>query len=237
MTRMKLWIGALGLAAALGTAAAHAQTAYPTMAPVADYLMADQAREIALSRTAAPPSVSADASVMVLGRKGYVTAVKGKNGFVCLLQRAWFSGLEDKGFWNPKLLAPICFNPEAARSVLPIYLTRTDWAMAGVSQAEMLKRTRASLAAGKLQVPAIGAITYMLSKDGYLGDVPHGPWHPHLMFFMPRTLRTADWGADLAGTQVYGGEAGADPWTMFFVPVANWSDGTPDAHPPGPHKM
>jgi hypothetical protein len=237
MKTMKLWIGAVGLAGALLSTAARAETTYPTMAPVADYLMADRGREIALSRSAAPPSVSADASVMVLGPKGYVTAARGKNGFVCLLQRAWFSGLEDKGFWNPKLLAPICFNPEAARSVLPTYLTRTDWAMAGVSQAEIRKRSQAAMAAGKLKVPMIGAITYMLSKDGYLGDGPHGPWHPHLMFFMPPSVKTADWGANLPGTRVLGSDADVDPYTMFYVPVPKWSDGTPDEPATMQHNM
>jgi hypothetical protein len=224
----------LGLAAA---SAALAQGPYPAMAPASAYLMSDQAAEIALARTAAPPSVSADAAVMVLGRRGYVTAAPGKNGFVCLVQRAWFSGLADDGFWNPKLSAPVCYNPEAARTVLPVFLTRTSWAMAGVSQAEIRRRTRAAMAAGKLPTPAIGGISYMMSKQGYLGDGPHGPWRPHLMWYMPASVKTSDWGADLAGSRVYSTEAGIDPWTMFYVPVATWSDGTPDEAGAGHHTM
>ena len=200
---------------------------YPAMAPVGEYLMSDRAAEIEFARSAAPASVSSEADVLVLGPKGYVMGAKGENGFVCLVQRAWFSGLQDKAFWNPKLRAPICFNPQAARSVLPTFLTRTTWALAGVSQPEILKRTHTAVAAGKVRTPEIGSLTFMMSKDGYLGDGPHGPWHPHLMFYMP-PMRTADWGADLPGTQLFGAEAGVDPWTMFFVPVAKWSDGTPD---------
>ena len=209
------------------TGSLRAAPVYPVMAPAAEYLMADRAAEIALARSAAPPSVSGKAAVLVLGTTGYVTAAPGTNGFVCLLQRAWFSGLADTGFWNPRLRAPICFNPQAARSVLSTYLTRTTWAMAGTPQAEIVKRTQAAIAAGEIRPPEIGALTYMMAKNGYLGDVPHGPWHPHLMFFMP-PMPTADWGADLPGTQVFGSEAGVDPWTMFYVPVANWSDGAPD---------
>jgi hypothetical protein len=174
---------------------------------------------------------------MVLGPKGYVTAAPGKNGFVCLVQRAWFSGLADDGFWNPKLSAPICYNPEAARSVLPVFLTRTSWAMAGVSQAEIRRRTRAAMAAGKLLAPAIGGMSYMMSKQGYLGDGPHGPWRPHLMWYMPASVKTSDWGADLAGSRIYSTEAGIDPWTMFYVPVATWSDGTPDEAASAHHSM
>ena len=89
------------------------------MAPLSAYLMPDRAAEIALALSAAPASVSSAAEVMVLGPKGHVTAAPGKNGFVCIVERAWFSGLKDDGFWNPKLRGPDCYNREAARSVLP----------------------------------------------------------------------------------------------------------------------
>lgn len=217
--------------------AAQAATHYPAMAPVAQYLMADRSAEIALARSAAPPSVSGDAEVLVLGPHGYVSAAPGKNGFVCLVERAWFSGLEDDGFWDPKLRSPICFNPQAARSVLPTFLTRTTWALAGASQAQIEKQTHAAMADGKVPAPETGAITFMMSKDGYLGGGANGPWRPHLMFFMPSSIRTADWGASLHGTGVFGDEAGVDPYTMFYVPVAAWSDGTPDEHSGVHHSM
>jgi hypothetical protein len=207
------------------------------MAPVGDYLMADRAAEIALARTAAPSSVSRDAEVMVLGPKGYVTGAKGKNGFVCIVERAWFSGLTDDGFWNPKLRAPDCYNPQSARSVLPVFLTRTRWALAGASQAEIRKRTRAAMAAGEIPAPATGSMNFMWSKQGYLGDQAGGPWHPHLMFYMPASMHTSDWGAGLPGTRIEGAAAGIDPYTMFFVLVPAWSDGTPDANSGVKHGM
>ena len=236
--RRSAWL--VSWAALLGSSwngAAMAANAYPAMAPVSEYLMSDQAAEIAFARSAAPPSVSGDAEVMVLGPKNYMTAATGKNGFVCLVQRAWFSGLQDDGFWNPKLKAPICFNPQAARSVLPVLLTRTAWALAGVSQLEMLQRTHAAMAAGKIPAPEVGSMSFMMSKESYLGDRPHGPWHPHVMFFMPPSVQTADWGADLTGTRVFGADAGVDPYTMFFVPVSIWSDGTPDEKSGVKHSM
>jgi hypothetical protein len=226
------WTSGVAAFAALCTALAGAGVAqaasYPTMAPVGDYLMGDRAAEIALARTAAPPSVSADATVLVLGPKGYVTGAPGKNGFVCIVERAWFSGLSDDGFWNPKLRAPDCYNPEAARSVLPVFLTRTRWALSGASQSEIRKRTRAAMAAGKIPAPATGSMNLMMSKLGYLGDIPHGPWHPHVMFYMPPQIQTSDWGADLPGMRVASTAAGIDPYTMFYVLLATWSDGSPD---------
>jgi hypothetical protein len=229
------WLAAacLGLAA---VSAAQAATPYPVMAPVAAYLIADRDAEITLARSAAPPSVSGQAEVLVLGAHGYVTAAPGRNGFVCMVQRAWFSGIADDGFWNPRLRAPICFNRQAARSVLPTFLKRTTWVLDGASQAEVRARTRAAMAAGRIPAPELGSLTYMMSKDGYLGDDAGGPWHPHLMFYMP-PMPAADWGANLPGTQVLATEAGVDPWTIFYVPVAHWSDGAPDAKAAGGHSM
>jgi hypothetical protein len=103
--------------------------------------------------------------------------------------------LDDAQFWNPKIRAPICFNPAAARSVLTGYLARTDWVLVGVSRSGMIARTKAALAASTLLTPEPGAICYMMSKQGHLSDAD-GHWHPHLMFFLAHTDGAA-WGADL----------------------------------------
>ena len=82
-----------------------------------------------------------------LGAQGYDTAVKGKNGFVCLVQRSWTTAFEDPEFWNPKMRSPVCLNPAAARSVLPHVLELTKWVLTGVPRTEMIDRTKAELAA------------------------------------------------------------------------------------------
>src|SRR6266850_4116363 len=98
---------------------------YPSMAPLDQYLMERNA-EMALAKSAAPESISRDAEVMILGRHGYETAVKGKNAFVCMVERSWTAGIDDPDFWNPKLRAAICFNPAAARTYLPITIKKTE---------------------------------------------------------------------------------------------------------------
>lgn len=218
------WLGAAGPALA-------DTPAYPSMAPIAAYRMASRADEIALARSAAPPSIASDATVMTLGAAGYETAVQGKNGFVCMVQRGWANEPDNAEFWSPKVRGPLCFNPAAVRSVMPTYIERTKWVLAGASREDVVRRTKAAIAAGRIRPPEIGAMSYMLSKDGNLGDAAGGPWRPHVMLFLPRGANgePPDWGADLPGSPVMSNGPGLDPAALYFIPVAKWSDGTPAA--------
>lgn len=121
------------VSAFLEARAQETAASYPNMAPIDQYLMADRNAEIAMARSSAPPSISADAEVMVLGRRGYETAVKGKNGFVCLVERLWMSPFDFPEFWNPKMRGPICFNPAAVRSILPLTFKRTELVSASLT--------------------------------------------------------------------------------------------------------
>ena len=126
------------LSSLLACAQAQVQkTPYPVMAPLDQYLIADENAEIALARSAAPASISNTAEVMVLRRDGYATAVKGSNGFVCIVERSWANTTDDAQFWNPKVRAPHCFNQPAATTVLPFFLMKTKLVLAGKSQAEI----------------------------------------------------------------------------------------------------
>src|SRR5512146_1653251 len=200
--------------------------AYPEMAPIAQYRISARDDEIALARSAAPPSISADAEVLVLGDRGYETAVKGKNGFVCFVERSWDAGFDDPEFWNPKLRAPNCFNPPAVRTELPQYLMRTEWVLAGVGRQEMEAKTRSAFARHEFKSPEPGALSFMLSKSGYLSDDAAGPWLPHVMFFVPHG-QAAAWGAGLEGSPIIGKDGSDIESTVLFVPVRRWSDGSP----------
>jgi hypothetical protein len=213
--------------AAGGTAQAQdSKTPYPNMAPVDQYMMERDA-EIAMARSAAPDSVSHDAEVLVLGPHGYETAVKGTNGFLCMVERSWSAPLDDSNFWNPKLRGPICFNPPAVRSYVPQTLRKTRLILATRSKTEMAREIKAAFDHKELPLPESGAMCYMLSKQGYLSD-SDGHWHPHLMFFLPLT-EPAVWGADLPGSPIFSNKDELGRMTVFMVPVAKWSDGTPDS--------
>lgn len=207
---------------------APAPAGYPKMAPLAQYLSADQASEIALARSAAPQEIAAKATVLTLGKRGYGTAVKGSNGFVCFVERSWANDFDSGQFWNPKIHTPQCWNAAAATSVLPDYLNRTRWVLAGVSRDEMAARTKAAFASHELGAPAPGSMAYMLSKDQYIVDTtPPGreDWYPHVMFFVPAT-DGSPWGANVKGGSVFSTTSDVEPVTTYFVLAPKWSDGT-----------
>ena len=201
-----------------------AKTPYPAMAPIEQYRVASVAEEVALARSAANAAVSGDAEVMVLGSRGYETAAKGTNGFVCLVERSWATNFDDPQFWNPKLRAPHCFNSAAARSVMPAYLKRTELVLSGLPKDQVEARMKEAVATKIIGAPEQGAMCYMMSKQGYLND-HDGHWRPHLMFFLP-TTDAASWGANLDGSQVFAAQGNPEPVTIFMVPVTTWSDGT-----------
>jgi hypothetical protein len=200
---------------------------YPAMAPIDQYLM-DRIAEIALARSAAPDSISHDATVLVLGKDGYETAFDGKNGFTCLVERSWMSPFDSPDFWNPKMRGPVCYNAAAVRSILPYTLNRTKLVLAGVTKAQMHDSIVAAVAKGELPVPEVGAMSYMMAKGGYLNDAA-GHWHPHLMFHIPK-VDGSTWGANLPGSPIVYNDEFTDmpePEIVFLVPVGRWSDGTP----------
>jgi hypothetical protein len=202
--------------------AQDATTPYPNMAPIEQYLM-DRTREIALARSAAPESISRDAEVLVLGRHGFETAVKGENGFMCIVARSWTSA-PDPDFWNPKVRVPMCFNAAAARSYLLRYIKRTDLILAGRTKAQTDETITAAI--DKKEVPAMepGAMCYMMSKQGYAGDSAEH-WPSHLMFFYSQT-DPASWGAGLPGSPIVASNDIREHLTTFAVTVQRWSDGS-----------
>jgi hypothetical protein len=204
---------------------------YAKMASIDAYLSKNPGAEAILARSAAPESISRDATVLILEKNGYQTAVKGTNGFTCLVERAWMSPFDSPEFWNPKMRGPICYNPAAVRTILPYTLNRTKLALSGLSKTQMHESIMAAVAKKELPTPEAGAMSYMLSKDGNLGDAV-GHWCPHLMFSVPKTDQ-ASWGADLAGSPVLLDSQHLDipePETIFMIPVFKWSDGTPAPH-------
>lgn len=220
-------------------AAALALGAAPyTQAPMSRYLDTDQNAEAALARSAAPPSISRDATVLVLTPNGYITAAHGTNGFTCLVERSWMKHFDDPDFWNWHMRAPVCYNASASSSVLPYTIFTTNLVLHGVPKAQLGDRINAAETAHRLPALQPGSMAYMMSKQQYLTDpgpangVTQTSWYPHVMFYAPLSDANGDgapFGANLKGSPVVFDSSGGnpDPFTVFFVPVWKWSDGTP----------
>jgi hypothetical protein len=199
------------------------------MAAVDQYMMA-RADEITLAKSAAPPSISDKATVLVLTPHGYDTAVKGSNGFVCAVERGWMSQYDFPQFWNPHMRGPLCYNPAAVRSILPYTIKRTELVLAGRSKPEMSAAIKGGIEKHTLPPLEAGAVTYMMSKQQFLNDGAHN-WKPHLMFYFPRA-EAAVWGTDLPGSPLMLNlqfQDSPEAISVIMVAVSHWSDGTPAA--------
>lgn len=209
--------------AAFRVEAQHAQpqdlsARYPTMAPIAQYRM-DRSAEIALARTAAPASISGDAEILVLGERNFEVAVQGKNGFVCAVGRAFAGPLNNPEFWSPRNRSPMCYNPPAARSLLPYAMKQAGMALAGASKAQITEAVRAAVARKELGAPESGSMVYMMSRNAYLTD-RGGHNLAHLMFELPR-------GGLFQEDPNFFVSWDPAPVIEFNVRVGTWSDGTP----------
>lgn len=218
----------LVIAALLGSATtektsslAQAQVAarYP---PLSEYLMPREA-EIALTESAAPANISSRATIKVLTVSGFQTARVGDNGFVCMVMRGWSAPtytptqLRDI-VYDAKVRAPICFDPKAARTVLPYYELRHKLGMQGKTPDQIAEGVQAAYAKGKLPKRDGVTFAYMWSADQNLGSgVDH--WHPHMMAFAPH-YDNAMLGSNEPGSPLpqVTDDAGT-PFTVIVIPV------------------
>jgi hypothetical protein len=215
----------LAVLSVVGTARAEdAKRLFLRPAPFDQYLMADRDAEIALARSAAPESISRDAEVLVLGPHGYETAVKGKNSFVCIVERSWMAPFDDPEFLNPDQRLPLCLNAPGARSHLPLTFKATELALAALSKAQIFDGIKGAFDRKELPLPEPGAMCYMMSKQQYFGS-KYKNADPHLMFWFPKTADIF-WGGGFPGSPVYVHQYSPQPITEFIISVSKWSDGT-----------
>src|SRR5260370_28935299 len=144
-------------------ASVHGQS--PKYPPLSEYMMTPEA-EVALARSAAPANVSEHATVRILTASGYKVAAQGDNGFVCLVMRGWGAPtftptqLRDLVYYA-KLRAPICFNPVASRTVLPLQELRARLGMEGKTPDQIAEVVQAAYVKGELPRMEMVAFAYM----------------------------------------------------------------------------
>jgi len=198
---------------------AQVEARYP---PLSDYLMQRDV-EIALARSAAPANVSGRAAIKVLTESGYQVASDGENGFVCLVMRGWSAPTYTPGqfrdlVYDPSVRAPICFDPQAARSVWPYYELRSRLGMEGKSPDQIAEGVQAAYATGALPRRETVSFAYMWSADQNLGS-GIGHWHPHMMVFAPYYENAAIGGHDFGSPLPQVSDDAGTPFTVVVIPV------------------
>jgi len=210
----------LSLSAILPVSSLQAQShTYP---PVRDYLMQQDA-EIALARSAAPDTVSTHATVKILTTSGFKVAAQGDNGFVCLVLRGWsaptFTPAPFRDLvYDAKVRAPICFDPVASRTVLPLQELRTQLALQGKDPDEIAHGVTEAYALGKLPKMEGVSFAYMWSADMYLASGV-GAFHPHIMVYAPY-YDNATLGANpFGGMAPFVSDDAGTPFAVVVIPV------------------
>jgi hypothetical protein len=195
------------------------QSNYP---PLDEYLLTRDA-EVALARSAAPASISGRATIKILTRSGYEVARQGENGFVCMVMRGWTAPTYTPApFRNlvsdPTVLAPICFDPEAVRTVMPYYELRTRLGIEGKTPDQIASAIEAAFATGKLPKRGTVSFAYMWSADQNLAP-GIGHWHPHMMVFAPYYTNAMLGDNDFAKPLPFVSDDAGTPFAVVVVPV------------------
>jgi hypothetical protein len=136
-----------------------------------------EAEEIALAQSAAPPSVSSDATILVLRNDKYEEVRRGSNGVTCMVSRSL-----------PLAIEPICYDPEASRTILQMEIQRVELRLAGVSADDIEQRLAEWIGSGELAIPQRPAMAYMMSAGQILysdAETKVGSFYPHLHVYMP----------------------------------------------------
>lgn len=208
------------LAASASASALSAQSSsYP---PLEEYMMPRDA-EVALARTAAPASISGRATIKVLTTSGYEVVDEGDNGFVCMVMRAWTAPTYTPApfrdlVYDATVRAPICFDPEAARTVMPYYELRSKLGMERKTPDEIAAGIERAYAEGELPPRERASFAYMWSADQYLGPEV-GSWRPHMMIFAPYHTNAQLGENDFGSPLPFVSDDAGTPFAVIVVPV------------------
>jgi hypothetical protein len=195
----------------------------PKYPPLSEYMMPQDA-EIALAKSAAPQNISDQATIRVLTTSGYQVVHQGDNGFVCMVMRGFtgaptFAPAQLRMFINydSKTRAPICFDPNAVKTVLPYYDLRTKLGLEGKTPDQITEAVKAAYDHGKIPKRAGVSFAYMWSADQILG--PSGHWHPHMMVFAPNYENSMLGNNDLGSHLPAVGDDAGTPLAILVIPV------------------
>src|SRR5262245_19172003 len=189
--------------------------------PLSEYLMTPE-KEIALARSAAPESISSRATVKILTTTGYKVAAEGDNGFVCVVMRGFSAPTFTPAslrtlVYDSNTRAPICFDPQAAKTALPYYELRHKLGMEGKTPDQITALVRAAYEKGDIPKRNSASFAYMWSADQVLGPSNH--WHPHMMVFIPNYDNSMLGGNEPGGSLPFISDDDGTPFAVGVIAV------------------
>jgi hypothetical protein len=194
----------------------------PKYPPLSEYMMPRDA-EMSLAKSAAPASISNRATIKVLATSGFQVAHQGDNGFVCMVMRGWSAptyspALLRELVYDIKALAPICFDPGAARMVMPYYELRSKLGMEGKPPDQIAAGVSTAYAKGDLPKREGVSFAYMWSVEQDLGGGA-GHWHPHMMVFSPYYKNSMLGGHEFGSPLPFVSDDAGTPFAVVLIPV------------------
>lgn len=174
--------------------------------------------EVELARSAAPAAISDSADVLVLRDSAYVRVVRGTNGVACLVGRP-----------RAGSVVPVCYDPRAARSLVPAELMAHRFRAGGKSPEAADSAVEAAFRAGRLPMPVAGAMGWMMSpKQVFVGASGNtiGAWRPHVMVYTPGTAPATTGFASVGRGEMFVDHVGRATSHVVIV-TAKWADGSP----------
>lgn len=165
------------LATVLGCSVAGTLPGQETLGTPGPRLLLPPSEEIALARSAAPPSVAGAARVWIFSSGRYVVADSGASSVQCYVGRGW-----------PGALEPHCFDEEGARTIMPIEMRQSEMLHQGIAADSVQHAIATGIASGKFRLPQRPAMSWMQSAAQVLYDDDGsrvGAWKPHIMIYYP----------------------------------------------------
>lgn len=210
----------ISLLGSVATSAALAEG--PKYPPLSGYMMAPEA-EVALAKSAAPGNISGRATIKILTATGYRVEAEGDNGFVCLVLRGWSAPTYTPSpfrdlVYDATVRAPICFNPAASRTVLPLQELRSRLAMEGNGPEQIAEGIEAAYAKGELPGMETVGFAYMWSADQNLGP-GIGAFHPHVMVYAPYYEKAMLGGNEFGSPLPFVSDDAGTPFAVTVIPV------------------
>ncbi len=212
--RITILAGAL-LVGALSAIAAD-QVPFEKLPKVMDASM-PRDEQMSLALSACPKEVASNATVYVLGSKGYEIARQGTNGASALVTRSFVRPDETT-------VGPMCYDPEGSRTLLQVELYKEELRSKGTSEADIKTAAANGYKDGRFKPPSKPGVLYMLSSDNRLGPTAdnktvHFPGH--FMFYAPY-MTGKDLGYESATPEApYLVNAGKPDALMVVIPDSN----------------